>query len=248
MYTVNLISGGGSTNLAVLEAQKPGGKLHGLVKTEAIICNNSKAAGIQRAIDVGFPKENIHLVSRAKGSLGEQILEVLYDYKPNYFHQLGWMPHTPSMVIDLFRGLNQHLGPGGEFMYGERRIFTHMLFCRMIGERRPIPIFCQYVDPAYDQGKVVYARFEDFAFTESVSAIAKRLLPIEHEVQIEALFRLATGIVQCFPVPRVYETPKEKRLMDAARLEAEGFYKSMEIKGIEAEVFLPTETRIGPIR
>jgi len=226
--TVNLISGGGSTNLAILQAQKPGGKLHGLVKTLAIICNSSKAAGILRAVEVGFLQENIHPVSRAMGDLGKQLLKILDIYKPDFFHQLGWMPLTPKVVVEHYKGLNQHLGPGGDHMYGERRTYAHLRFCNLVGEYRPIPVFCQYVHPDYDQGDVIYVRFEEFSHSESVQKIAERLLPVEHEVQIEALRLLATGQAHPIPVPRVYQTPEEKLLMDQARLEAHEFYNLKE--------------------
>lgn len=224
LKTVNLISGSGTTNLAVLRAQKPGGQLHGFVKTVAIVCNNSMAAGIQNAINEGFPKENIRLVSRAKGDLGKQLLEILDEYKPDFFHQLGWMPLTPKSVMKHYRGLNQHLGPGGEYMYGERRLYAHIRFCEMIGEKRPVPIFCQIVDQNYDQGDIIYARFEDIWEDETVAEAAERFLPIEHEVQIEALYRLATNTAKPSPVPRVYKTPEEKLLLDKARIEANEFY------------------------
>lgn len=243
--TVNMISRGGSTNLAILEAQRPGGRLFGLAKTVAIICNNSKAAGIQLAIDLGFPEKDIHLVSRTRGDLGEQIVEILKKYNPDFYHQLGWMPKTPKVVIERFRGLNQHLGPGGDYMYGERRIYAHLRFCQMIDEKRPIPVFCQFVHSEYDQGDVVYVRFEDFDLTESVQAIAKRLLPVEHEVQIEALVHLASCTYRCIPVPRVYETPEEEKLMDQARLEAENFYRNKYMSG--SEVYFVSETHVNPI-
>lgn len=219
-----MISGSGSTNLAVLREQKPGGRLAGLVKTVAIICNNSKAAGIQNAINEGFLKSDIRLVSREKGDLGKQLLEILGEYKPDYFHQLGWMPLTPNSVMKHYQGLNQHLGPGGEYMYGQRRLYAHIRFCEMIGEKRPVPIFCQVVDPNYDQGDIIYVRFEDIREGETVAEIAERFLPIEHEVQIEALYRLATNTAQPAPVPHIYKTPEEKLLMDKARMEARDFY------------------------
>lgn len=225
MITVNLISGGGSTNLAILEAQKPGGKLHGLVRTAAIICNNSKAAGIRKAKEIaGFPEENIHLIGRYKGDLGQQIADILDRYHPEFYHQLGWMPLMPDLVTDRFLGLNQHLGPGGQFMYGERRLYAHIRFCEMVGEKRPVPIFCQVVDPVYDNGAAISVRFEDILDGETIEDAAKRFLPIEHEVQIEALLRLATFSENYIPVPRVYDTPEEKILMDQARIEAHEFY------------------------
>lgn len=224
---VALISGGGSTNLAILEAQKPGGKLHGLVKTVAIISSNPEAGGIKKAVGAGFPREHIHIVDSEGSVLGQRLLEALDIYKPNYFHQLGWEPYTPECITECYQGLNQHLGPGGRFMYYERRIYAQMWFCKKIGEKRPIPIFCQYVHKVYDEGNVIAVRFEDFQESETVEEIAKRLLPIEHEVQIEGLCLLATGEVKPIPVPRVYETDGERAVMDQARHAAKDRYPKL---------------------
>ncbi|PIU78009.1 MAG: hypothetical protein COS72_03755 [Candidatus Moranbacteria bacterium CG06_land_8_20_14_3_00_43_56] len=160
--TVNLISGGGSTNLAILEAQKPGGKLHGLVKTVAIISSNPMAGGIKKVIDAGFPQKNIYVIDSKRDNLGQQLLEIMDIYRPDYFHQLGWEPYTPDYVTERFQGLNQHLGPGGRFMYYERRIYAQLWFCKKIGEKRPIPVFCQYAHKDYDDGDVVYVHYEDY--------------------------------------------------------------------------------------
>ena len=64
--TVNLISGEGSTNLAILDAQRPCGKLHGLVKTLAIVSSDPNAPGIERAIRQGFPEFDIRVANRKK--------------------------------------------------------------------------------------------------------------------------------------------------------------------------------------
>lgn len=131
-------------------------------------------------------------------------------------------------------------------MYGERRIYAHLRFCALVGGRRSIPVFCQYAHQEYDQGDVVCVRFQDFVFTESVQEIAKRLLPIEHEMQIEALRLLATGQARPIPVPSVWETWEEKFLMDQARMEAETFYSEKYKPG--CEVFIATETHNHPRR
>jgi len=222
--TVNLISGGGSTNLAILEAQKPGGKLHGLVKTVAIISSNPMAGGIKKVIDAGFPQKNIYVIDSKRDNLGQQLLEIMDIYRPDYFHQLGWEPYTPDYVTERFQGLNQHLGPGGRFMYYERRIYAQLWFCKKIGEKRPIPVFCQYAHKDYDDGDVVYVHYEDYQEHETDEEISRRLLPIEHEVQIEGLYLLATGKAKPIPVPRVYETDEERTLMDQARIAAKERY------------------------
>jgi folate-dependent phosphoribosylglycinamide formyltransferase PurN len=149
---VNLISGSGSTNLSILQAESNGGKLHGTTETVAIISSSPDAVGIQKAIMIGFTEEDILIVDPDKRDLANQLLKILDHYQPDYFHQLGWMPRTSPEVLQHYQGLNQHLGPGGRWMYGVRRVYAHMRFCEMIGEERPIAVFCQYVDSEYDEG------------------------------------------------------------------------------------------------
>lgn len=221
---INLISGSGSTNLSVIEAEKPGGKLYGLTETVAIISSDARAKGIERAKSAGFPEKALFVVSPQKGNLAKQLLEIFDRYKPDYFHQLGWLPLTPLEVLKHYHGLNQHLGPGGKWMYGVRRIYAHTIFCQKIGEWRPIPIFCQRVAPQYDKGNVVYLRYEDIKPNEAPEQAAERLLAIEHYVQIEGRYRLAKGSFKEEPVPKIARNPQEEKILFAAIKEARDKY------------------------
>ncbi len=221
--TVNLISGGGSTNLAVLEEQKSGGKLFGLVETVAIVSSDPQATGVKKALDFGFSSAYIHIVSSGDSLAGE-LLTILDRYQPDYFHQLGWMPKTPPEVLDRYKGLNQHLGPGGKWMYGVRRVYAHIRSCQMMGERRPIPIFCQRVESQYDEGDVIFLQYEEILPGETAEEAAERLLPIEHQVQIEALRRLATDQVKDQPVPNLAQNQAEEVFLEMAKKESRQKY------------------------
>jgi folate-dependent phosphoribosylglycinamide formyltransferase PurN len=228
---INLISGSGSTNLAVLEAEKPGGRLFGLTKTVAIISSNPKARGIEKAKRVGFPEKDIHLVFPEKGNLAKQILEIFDKYKPDYFHQLGWLPMTPIEVLKHYKGLNQHLGPGGKWLYGIRRIYAFIVFCQRIGELRPLSIFCQFVAPEYDKGNVIYVRYEEIEPGESPEEAAERLLAVEHQVQIEGRYVLARGIFKEEPVPKVAKDPREEKILFEAMKKARNKYPGVNHRG-----------------
>lgn len=221
--TVNLISGSGSTNAEILKAQKPGGVLHGLVSTVAVVSSDPAASGIKRARNTGFPESRIHIVD-SNDKLTAQLLMILGRYKSDYFHQLGWMPKTPVEVIQKYKGLNQHLGPGGKWMYGVRRIYALIRFMSLTGRNLLLPIFCQWVAPEYDAGNIIYARWVRIAVDETAERVARRVLPIEHEVQIEALRRLAVGNIQERPVPRFFRTKREEALLLQAKKEAREKY------------------------
>ena len=220
---INLISGSGSTNLAILENEKSG-KLYNLTKTVAIISSDPKAKGIERAKKKGFPEEDIFIVFPKRGDLAKQLLEIFDKYKPDYFHQLGWMPLTPFEVLKKYQGLNQHLGPGGKWMYGIRRIYTHLLFCQKIGEWREIPIFCQWVVPEYDKGDTIYLRYEKLKPNETSEEVVERLLKIEHQVQIEGRYLLAKGAFKEEPVPKIAKNEIEEKILFEAKEEARKFY------------------------
>ena len=221
---VNFISGSESTNLAIIRAESPGGKLQGLVKTVAMIFSDPESEGIERAKNIGFPAENIWMVKPNKGNLADQLLKILDRYKPDYFHQLGWMPLTPIEVIKHYKGLNQHLGPGGKWMYGVKRIYAHMRFCEIIGKKRPIPIFCQRVALKYDEGNVIYLQYENILPGETPEIAGERLLNIEHQVQIEALRRLATNSYKEEPVPKIARNPEEEKILFKVEKEARDKY------------------------
>lgn len=226
LRVVNLISGNGSTNLAIIQAESPGGKLNGLVETVAMIFNDPESRGIEKVKNKGFPADNIWVVDPNKGSLAEQLLKILDRYKPDYFHQLGWMPLIPLEVIERYNGLNQHLGPGGKWMYGIRRIYAHMRFCEIIRENRPIPVFCQRVAPKYDEGNVIYLQYENILPDETPEAAAERLLDVEHQVQIEALRRLAADSYKEQPVPKIARNSEEEKILLEAKKEARDKYPS----------------------
>ncbi len=226
LRVVNLISGSGSTNSAIIEAESPGGKLSELVKTVAIISSDSESKGIEKAKNKGFPADDMYIIEPSKKNLAEQLLKILDKYKPDYFHQLGWIPLIPIEVIKHYKGLNQHLGPGGKWMYGVRRIYAHMRFCEIIGEKLPIPVFCQRVASRYDEGNTIYLQYENILLGETPETAGERLLNIEHQVQIEALRRLATNSYKEEPVPKIARNPEEEKILFKVKKEAHDKYPS----------------------
>ncbi len=206
----NLISGSGSTNLAILKAEKEG-ELFGLTKTVVLISSTKKAEGIKKAKEFGFPEKDIYVVNPKK-NLSNQLLKIFDKYKIDYFHQLGWLPKTPIDVLKKYKGLNQHLGPGGKGMYGERRISVFLEFCKRIGKKRKIPVFCQWVAPEYDEGKVIFLEYVKIDFQEPIEKIAENLKKIEHKVQIKGRKLLALGKFKEKEVPEIAKTKKEKEI------------------------------------
>ena len=111
-------------------------------------------------------------------------------------------------------------------MYGVRRIYAHMRFCKIIGENRPVPIFCQKVALRYDGGDLIYLQYENILSGETLEEAAERLLKIEHQVQVEALRRLATNSYEIQPVPKITLNPEEEKILFEVKKEARDKYPS----------------------
>jgi hypothetical protein len=126
------------------------------------------------------------MVQRKNGDLGQQLLKILGNYKPNYFHQLGWMPQTPKSVTESFVGLNQHLGPGGDFMYGHRRIYAHMRFSQIIGKTLSLSI-------------------------DSLMMVMKRFLPIQLGRKIQPLVVRQWTLIQLAVPTHLLDTLRYKK-------------------------------------
>jgi len=223
---VSLISGGASTCLRVIQEENPGGALWSVSETVAVIASTDDVSGIQNLKDIGYPADDIHVVNPKNGYFATKLLMFLDKYKPDFFHQLGWMPLTPDEIMDQYVGLNQHLGPGGKWMYGVRRVYAHMRFCQEVGRIIPISVFCQFVDPVYDAGKVLSIRNIDLDFSKTPEQNAEMLLPIEHEVQIagrmELFFDKSPSDAQL--VPNIAKSLREEEILFAMKKEARDKY------------------------
>ncbi len=221
---VEFVSGGASTGRKVYEATLPGGVLHGLVEVVAVASSHPEKNGLINLQEAGFPKEHCYAFTRDRKFMDQQ-LEVLEKYDPDYYHQLGYMPQTQPRVIRLYpeKGLNQHYGPGGKYMHGVRRAWAHKVFCEEVG-MQPIPVFCQEVHVEMDKGNIVYRVNADWSWEETPEDLAKRLLPLEHYVQIEGLRQLALGIQTFLPVPQVARNEDEVALLERIKKEADDYY------------------------
>lgn len=223
LRVINMISGSGTTNLSVLESEQPGRYLSGLTETVALISSDPAASGLEKAIQAGFPAEHAHIVD-PKNDLGGQLANLFEIYHPDFYHQMGWIPLTPEQIVEIYLGLNQHYGPGGKWMYGDRRPYAHKLFCEMIGETRPIPVFAQLVETEYDAGQAIYSELTEFYPGETLEDAIKRIIKIEHGVQIQARRSLGTGKAYPHPLPEIAYSEAEEALLFIAKKEARDRY------------------------
>lgn len=221
-----LISGGGTTMRAIIQACKEG-VLKGKVKPALVVSSKPNAGGIQKAKDEGILKGNIRVLVRKDFStpddFGEAILKECRLHEVDFIGQYGWMVLTPENVIRAFPKMmtNQHPGPppefGGEGMFGLRVHAAVIWFAHNCGRPFYTEAVAQYVDPEYDMGTVVKSQEVEVLQSDDPISLQERVLPIEHKVQIEALLDFANGTVTEVAREEPLILPEERVLLGEAR-------------------------------
>lgn len=195
-----LISGGGTTAARIIAECRPGRRLDGMIPA-LVITSRPDALGIQRVIDAGMSPENVVMLERSKfptpGTFGSAIISECEKRGVEFVGQYGWMVKTPANVIVRYKGMmvNQHPGPldigredfGGAGMYGMRVHAARLLFVRETGHDFWSEATSQRVEEEFDKGVVLRTHQVPIMQGDTPEMLAARMLPFEHEVQIETL-------------------------------------------------------------
>lgn len=206
-----LISGGGTTMAAILEACGSDGPLYGLVDPVLIVASNKDAGGIAKAEAAGMERmKNLFICDprsfASRENFGLALLDLLDRFKPDIVGQYGWLPRTPDCVIKTYQGrlFNQHNNPldpgrphfGGKRWFGRRNICARLLYVRETGDpedRFTEATIHRVVKGEMDSGEVIGRARVDILPGDDVYSLQQRLLPVEHRLQIEVLELLSRG-------------------------------------------------------
>lgn len=105
----------------------------------------------------------------------------------------GFLKLVPKVVCQKFkkRILNSHPGPipefGGKGMYGERVHQVRLEFVRKTGRDFRTAATIHFVDEIYDHGERVKEKWIKIKPKDTAQSLAKRLLPVEHKIYLEAI-------------------------------------------------------------
>lgn len=203
-----LISGGGTTMQQVIKACHSKRLTH--VEVVCVVASNYQADGIRKAIEAGIPTADV-LVRRPKdyGSpeeFGAVLIAECQRRRVDFIAQLGWLPLTPANVVETYKNMmsNQHPGPlrtgrpdfGGKGMYGRRVHCARLNFVRSTERNFWTEVVCQGVAVDYDLGPVIKMQRVPIEDGDDTTTLQQRALPIEHEVQIEALNDVSQNRIQ----------------------------------------------------
>ena len=220
----SFVSGGGTTMAAILDAVIQG-RLTGIVP--ALIVASKPEIGaikkvLQRIRDHGSKLElrndDIVVASPRLFAWPENWAKLIADHcrsrEIDVVTQNGWLPKTPATVIEAVNGniFNQHPGPldpgrkydfggGGDLgMYGRRVHCARLLFARWTERNDWTEALSHYVVPDVDKGQIVHLRTVEILPDDTVESLQERVLPVEHEVQIETLQMFADGKIKPYPI------------------------------------------------
>lgn len=212
-----LISGGGTTMAEIIKASKSK-RLR--MDIGCVIASHDNTVGIYKAQDLGIREQDIEVVDPKDfrgpdgfidpNKFGEKLLSVLQSHGVTVVTQNGWLPKTPAMVINAFPNkiFNQHPGPvpefGGKGMYGRRVHTAVLLFRRLTGsDNMWTEAVAQRASHEFDLGAVIKSKKVGILPTDTPDDLQKRVLPIEHELQIQLLSDFINGNIKEKPIPSV---------------------------------------------
>ena len=199
---VILVSGSASTAIAVHKAIETGE----IKSTEIlkIISNSPRISGIENLINAGFPEEKIEAIDKKNIAdeklFNEKLINTIKKLNPDLICQFGWLCKTPLDLIKLFpnRIINQHPGPldvldgkfGGKGMYGINVHKAVLEYAKENPEFTETKASTHYVTENYDEGEIIGSKSLTLNIGESPDKLAERLLPLEHQLQIEVINQL----------------------------------------------------------
>lgn len=180
------ISGGG-TNLQALIDACSDGSLQAEIK--AVISNNSRAYGLERARQAGI--ETFHISSAVypdKADYLNALLQILEQRQINLIVLAGYMKLMPSGLVKQYYGRIINIHPallpryGGPGMYG---INVHKAVIESKDSFSGATV--HLVDEKYDHGPILIQRRVPVRPGDTPETLAARVLEIEHKILPQAV-------------------------------------------------------------
>lgn len=207
-----LISGGGTTAQAIIQATQ-NGLLQHIVTPVVVVSSNPNAAGILKAKQLGIPTEVIERKNYTTDkAFGTALIQIFQKYSVEFISQNGWLPLLPLNVINAFpkKIINQHPGPldpgfedfGGRGMYGSRVICARLLYCLFTQDTDPwTESDVHYVTEEFDRGNLIRT------IKLGLPKVERRITPedCEHSIPVQEYIKHASEQIQAKLLPIEHE-------------------------------------------
>ena len=230
-----MISRGGTTMEAIIKACQDG-RLN--AEPVLVISTNPNAGGIEKAKKLGIPEKDILVINYKEfpntEELGALILKECKERGVEFIGQYGCMKKTPENVVRAYEGMivNQHNGPldtgrpdfGGTGMYGLRVHQARLEFVRRVNRDFWTEATTHRATINYDEGVVLKRIRVPILPNDTVETLYARTLPIEHQVQIEALQDFVNNTVAEFHRETPLVLPGEEKILEECKELAKKMY------------------------
>lgn len=224
-----LISGGGTTMEAIIKASQDG-ILKNVVPV-LVIASKENAGGIEKARNLGIANENILVINpknfKERAEFGEEIIKECKKRNVDFIGQYGWMVMTPENIIKEYQNMiiNQHPGPldtgrldfGGVGMYGMRVHQARLCFVKKANRDFWTEATAHRVTAKFDEGVVLKRKQVAILPDDTAETLQQRVLPVEHEVQIELLSDFTNGAVNEFHREIPLILPGEENILEECK-------------------------------
>ena len=143
-----------------------------------MICNNSKAKALNKAIKHGV---KTLLISRNSFYETDAALNAILKISPNLIVLAGFLWKMPTKIIDHFPNKILNIHPallpdyGGKGMYGMN---IHKAVIK--NNEKESGITVHYVNKNYDEGKILFQKSIDLDEKESLESLSRKVLKLEH--------------------------------------------------------------------
>ncbi len=143
-----------------------------------MICNNSKAKALNKAIKHGV---KTLLISRNSFYETDAALNAILKISPNLIVLAGFLWKMPTKIIDHFPNKILNIHPallpdyGGKGMYGMN---IHKAVIK--NNEKESGITVHYVNKNYDEGKILFQKAIALEEKESSESLSKKVLKLEH--------------------------------------------------------------------
>jgi len=182
MLNLAVFISGGGTNLQSLIDSCRSGKLKAEIK--AVISNNSKAFGLERARQAGIEAFHISQVVYPDNAVYiNTMTKILEDKNIDLIVLAGYMKLLPIDIVRKYSGMIINIHPallpkyGGKGMYG---INVHKAVIDAGDKFSGATV--HLVDEKYDQGKILIQRQVPVMADDTPESLAARVLEIEHQI------------------------------------------------------------------
>ena len=148
------------------------------ISIDLLICNNSKAKALNKAIKHGV---KTLLISRNSFYETDAALNAILKISPNLIVLAGFLWKMPTKIIDHFPNKILNIHPallpdyGGKGMYGMN---IHKAVIK--NNEKESGITVHYVNKNYDEGKILFQKTIALEEKESSESLSKKVLKLEH--------------------------------------------------------------------